>query len=178
LHDTLRENINRQQKNSQIWLHILQQQESCHIYRNQYTFKREVEQFGWCVGLVQKYITMCKPQVKAETAKKLGLEFISITEEGIDDIEIPDEYLKLTIQCILIPINMTVFLLLQYVQPNLTVLLLSIDFFTQCIANPTQESDSNDNLGKKWDAFYNLKDTQTDVSYINQLPTNPPKRIC
>jgi hypothetical protein len=34
------------------------------------------------------------------------------------------------------------------------------------------------NLGKKWDAFYNLKDTQTDVSYINQLPTNPPKRIC
>jgi hypothetical protein len=52
---------------------------------------------------------------------------------------------------------MTVFLLLQYVQPNLTVLL--------------------DNLGKKWDAFYNLKDTQTDVSYINQLPTNPPKRI-
>jgi hypothetical protein len=33
----------------------LQQQESCHIYRNQCTFKREVEQFGWCVGLVQKY---------------------------------------------------------------------------------------------------------------------------
>jgi hypothetical protein len=45
-------------------------------------------------------------------------------------------------------------------------------------ANSRQESDSNDNLGKKWDAFYNLKDTQTDVSYINQLPTNPPKRIC
>jgi hypothetical protein len=41
---------------------------------------------------------MCKPQVKAETAKKLVLEFISITEEGIDDIEIQDEYLKLTIQ--------------------------------------------------------------------------------
>jgi hypothetical protein len=40
-------------------------------------------------------------------------------------------------------------------------------------ANLTQESDSNDNLGKKWDAFYDLKDTQTDVSYINQLPTNP-----
>jgi hypothetical protein len=31
-------------------------------------------------------------------SKKLVLEFISITEEGIDDIEIPDEYLKLTIQ--------------------------------------------------------------------------------
>jgi hypothetical protein len=31
-------------------------------------------------------------------------------------------------------------------------------------ANSRQESDSNDNLGKKWDAFYNLKDTQTDVS--------------
>jgi hypothetical protein len=39
-------------------------------------------EFGWCVGLVQKYITICKPQVKAETAKKLVLEFISITEEG------------------------------------------------------------------------------------------------
>jgi hypothetical protein len=37
-------------------------------------------------------------QVKAETAKKLVLEFISITEEGIDNIKIPDEYLKLTIQ--------------------------------------------------------------------------------
>jgi spore cortex formation protein SpoVR/YcgB (stage V sporulation) len=36
-------------------------------------------------------------------------------------------------------------------------------------ANPTQESDSNDSLDKKWDAFYDLKDTQTDVSYINQL---------
>jgi myo-inositol-1-phosphate synthase len=45
-------------------------------------------------------------------------------------------------------------------------------------ANLTQESDSNDNLDEKWDAFYNLKDTQTDVSYINQLPTNPPKRVC
>jgi hypothetical protein len=65
---------------------------------NSYTFEREAREFGWCVGLVQKYITMCKPQVKAETAKKLVLEFISITEEGIDDIEIPDEYLKLTIQ--------------------------------------------------------------------------------
>jgi hypothetical protein len=41
---------------------------------------------------------MCRPQVKAETAKKLGLEFISITKGGIDNIEIPDEYLKLTIQ--------------------------------------------------------------------------------
>jgi hypothetical protein len=29
LHDTLREKINRQQKNSQIWLYILQQQENC-----------------------------------------------------------------------------------------------------------------------------------------------------
>jgi hypothetical protein len=41
---------------------------------------------------------MCRPQVKAETAKKLGLEFISITEGDINNIEIPDEYLKLTIR--------------------------------------------------------------------------------
>jgi hypothetical protein len=66
------------------------QQENCCIYGNQYTFKREVREFGWCVGLVQKYITMCRPQVKAETAKKLGLEFISITEGDINNIEIPD----------------------------------------------------------------------------------------
>jgi hypothetical protein len=33
-------------------------------------------------------------------------------------------------------------------------------------------------LGKKWDAFYDLKDTQTGVSYINQLLTNPPERVC
>ena len=99
LHDTLRKKINRRQKNSQIWLYILQQQESCHIDEyHQYTFEREVGGFGWCVGLVQKYITMCRPQVKAETAKKLGLEFISITEYGINNIEIPNEYLKLTIQ--------------------------------------------------------------------------------
>jgi predicted RNA polymerase sigma factor len=45
---------------------------------------------------------MCKPQVKAETAKKLVLEFISITEEGIDDIEIQDEYLKLLFFCCLL----------------------------------------------------------------------------
>jgi hypothetical protein len=41
---------------------------------------------------------MCRPQVKAETAKKLVLEFISITEGDINNIKIPDEYLKLTIQ--------------------------------------------------------------------------------
>jgi hypothetical protein len=53
LHDTLRKKINRQQKNSQIWLYILQQQESCHIDEYyQYTFEREVGGFGWCVGLV------------------------------------------------------------------------------------------------------------------------------
>jgi hypothetical protein len=101
LHDTLREKI-KQQKNSQIWLYILQQQENYHIYGSidfyQFTLKKEVEQFGWCVGLVQKYITMCRPQVKAETAKKLGLEFISITKDSISTIEIPNEYLKLTIQ--------------------------------------------------------------------------------
>jgi hypothetical protein len=33
-----------------------------------------------------------------ETAKKLVLEFISITERDINNIKIPDEYLKLTIQ--------------------------------------------------------------------------------
>jgi hypothetical protein len=44
-------------------------------------------------------------------------------------------------------------------------------------ANLTQESDSNDNLDEKWDAFYDLKDTQTGVSYINQLLTNPPERV-
>ena len=94
LHDVLHEKINGQQKNSQIWLYILQQQEICH----QYTFEREVEKFGWCVVLVQKYITMCRPQVKAETAKKLGLEFISIIKDDIDKINIPDEYLKLMVQ--------------------------------------------------------------------------------
>jgi hypothetical protein len=51
-----------------------------------------------CSSFFQKYITMCKPQVKAETAKKLVLEFISITERDINNIKIPDEYLKLTIQ--------------------------------------------------------------------------------
>jgi hypothetical protein len=97
LHDTLREKI-KQQKNSQIWLYILQQQENYHIYGSidfyQFTLKKEVEQFGWCVGLVQKYITMCKPQVKAETAKKLGLEFISITKDSISAIEIPNGYCR------------------------------------------------------------------------------------
>jgi hypothetical protein len=65
---------------------------------------------------------------------------------------------------------MTAFLLLQYVQPNLAVLLLSVDFFTQCImqtsesrynkqsalnegdnkeANLTQESNSNEILDEK-----------------------------
>jgi hypothetical protein len=63
LHDTLRKKINRQQKNSQIWLYILQQQENCHIDGNSYTFEREAREFGWCVGLVQKYITICKPLV-------------------------------------------------------------------------------------------------------------------
>jgi hypothetical protein len=50
-----------------------------------------------CWSITQLIISSLS-EVKAETAKKLGLEFISITEYGINNIEIPNEYLKLTIQ--------------------------------------------------------------------------------
>jgi hypothetical protein len=47
-------------------------------------------------------------------------------------------------------------------------------------ANLTQESDNNDNLDEKWDAFYDLKDTQTGVSYIGSYKYDsfPVVAIC
>jgi hypothetical protein len=59
---------------------------------------------------------------------------------------------------------MTVFLLLQYVQPNLTVLLLSIDFFTQCNLEYVSV------VAKDVDRFNKNEEQQGEIKNILQYP--------